>query len=98
MENHPHPISNGNASKFLESPSELTKNSKSTFEPDLEDTKSAIIEVLPPPAADPIAGRYRQVFFKSQILFSDFEFRPHLKFPSQKLKTNGKFQNVPNLK
>ena len=59
MENH-HPISNGNASKFLESPPELTKNnSKSTFEPDLEDTKSAIIEVLPPPAADPIAGRYR---------------------------------------
>ena len=33
MENH-HPISNGNASKFLESPPELTNNSKSTFEPD----------------------------------------------------------------
>ena len=26
-----------------------------------EDSKSAIIEVLPPPAADPIAGRYRLV-------------------------------------
>merc|ERR1719266_2112701 len=69
----------------------VIENSSKPEEDTKEDTKSAIIEVLPPPAADPIAGRYRLLKTEN---FDEFMKRLGVGLIKRKLANSVSPQNV----